>query len=98
MIMGLLTPGFRIGPYEIVSFLDVGSMGQVYRVKDTRVEDRVVAIKILPPEAARNPERLAQFVKEQRAIGNEHRPHRALSLVPPAPRRASVACSEVSFS
>jgi serine/threonine protein kinase len=41
-------PGLRLGPYEILSAIGAGGMGEVYRAKDTRL-DRIVAIKVLPP-------------------------------------------------
>ena len=45
-----LSPGARLGPYEIVGPLGAGGMGEVYKAKDTRL-DRFVAIKVLPSEA-----------------------------------------------
>ena len=57
--MGLL-PGTRLGPYEIVSPLGAGGMGEVYRARDTRL-DRTVAIKILPPNLSANPEWRERF-------------------------------------
>src|SRR5436190_1777043 len=50
-----LAPGLRLGPYEVVSPLGAGGMGEVYRGRDTRL-DRSVAIKILPAELASNAE------------------------------------------
>jgi len=47
----LLTPGARLGPYEIVTPLGAGGMGEVYRARDTRL-DRTIAIKILPSDVA----------------------------------------------
>ena len=55
-----LTPGTRIGPYEIDSALGAGGMGEVYRARDTRL-DRHVAIKILPEAFAADAERIARF-------------------------------------
>ena len=53
--MGLET-GTKLGPYEILSPLGAGGMGEVYRARDTRL-DRDVAIKILPADVASSPER-----------------------------------------
>lgn len=50
-----LTTGTRLGPYEILSRVAAGGMGEVFRARDTRL-DRIVAIKILPPEFAGNAE------------------------------------------
>ena len=58
-----LGPGTRLGPYEIVSAIGAGGMGEVYRVKDTRLK-RDVALKILPESFASDPDLLAQFRRE----------------------------------
>ena len=55
-----LTPGMRLGPYEIVAAIGAGGMGEVYRARDTRLE-RIVAIKILPAAFSADPERLHRF-------------------------------------
>jgi Tol biopolymer transport system component len=63
----MLQPGSRLGPYEVVSPLGAGGMGEVYKAKDTRL-DRMVAIKVLPAAVARDPERLARFEREAKAV------------------------------
>ena len=50
-----LAPGARLGPYEIISALGAGGMGEVYRARDTRL-DHIVAIKILPDTLASDPQ------------------------------------------
>jgi serine/threonine protein kinase/Tfp pilus assembly protein PilF len=62
-----LEPGTRLGPYEIVGALGSGGMGEVYRARDSRL-GREVAVKILPEEAAADPEHLNRFEREARAI------------------------------
>ena len=62
-----LAPGTRLGPYEIVSSIGAGGMGEVYRARDTRL-GREVAVKVLPAQLARDPERLARFEREARAV------------------------------
>jgi eukaryotic-like serine/threonine-protein kinase len=61
-----LAAGTRLGPYEIVAAIGAGGMGEVYRARDTRL-DRDVAIKVLPPDVAGDPERLDRFENEARA-------------------------------
>ena len=62
-----LSPGSRLGPYEIVSSLGAGGMGEVFRARDGRL-GRDVAIKVLPKELASDPDRLARFEREARAV------------------------------
>ena len=62
-----LTAGTRLGRYEILAPLGAGGMGEVYRARDTRL-DREVAIKILPESVAHDPERLARFDREAKAV------------------------------
>ena len=66
--MGIET-GSRLGPYEIIGPLGAGGMGEVYRAKDTRL-GRDVAIKALPDEFSRDPERLARFEREARLLAS----------------------------
>ena len=61
----MLIAGTRLGPYEILAPLGAGGMGEVYRAKDPRL-GRQVAIKILSPELASDPERLHRFEQEAR--------------------------------
>ena len=69
-----LSPSTRLGPYEIVSPLGAGGMGEVYRAKDTRL-DRTVAIKILPEHLSSNPQVRERFEREARAISSLNHPH-----------------------
>jgi serine/threonine protein kinase len=62
-----LSPGSRLGPYEILSPLGAGGMGEVYRARDSRL-DRDVAIKILPERLAGDPQALARFEREAKAV------------------------------
>src|SRR3954468_24663973 len=62
-----LTPGSRVGPYEIVALIGKGGMGEVYRGRDSQLQ-RDVAIKVLPALFARDPERLARFEREARTL------------------------------
>jgi len=59
--------GTRLGPYEVVTLLGVGGMGEVYRARDARL-GRNVAIKVLPAEFASDPERLRRFEQEAKAV------------------------------
>ena len=64
-----LTAGARLGPYEILSALDAGGMGEVYRARDLRL-DRDVAIKVLPSEFALDADRLARFKREAQVLAS----------------------------
>ena len=68
-----LSPGTRLGPYEIAAPLGAGGMGEVYRAKDTRL-GREVAIKVLPAEVAGDAERLARFRREAHVLASLNHP------------------------
>ena len=69
-----LTPGTRLGPYEIVSLLGAGGMGEVYRARDSRL-GRDVAIKALPASLAHDADRLARFEREARLLASLNHPN-----------------------
>ena len=69
----LTTPGTRIGPYEIVSLLGRGGMGEVYRARDSRLQ-RDVALKLLPSAVAADPDRLARFTREAQLLATLNHP------------------------
>ena len=69
-----LTSGTKLGPYEIVSPLGAGGMGEVYRAKDTRL-DRTVAIKVLPSHLSSNPELKQRMEREAKAISALQHPN-----------------------
>jgi Tol biopolymer transport system component len=69
-----LTPGTRLGVYEVTAPIGEGGMGQVYRATDTTL-GRQVAIKILPDAFASDPERLARFEREAKTLASLNHPH-----------------------
>jgi serine/threonine protein kinase len=69
-----LATGTKLGPYELVSLLGAGGMGEVYRAQDTRL-DRTVAIKVLPPHLSDNTEFRQRFEREARAVSSLTHPH-----------------------
>ncbi len=69
-----LTPGTKLGPYEIQSPLGAGGMGEVYRARDTRL-DRTVAIKVLASHLSSSPELKQRMEREGRAISSLNHPH-----------------------
>ena len=69
-----LTPGSRIGPYEILATLGAGGMGQVYRAKDTRL-GRIVAVKAMHESFAQDPERVARFQREAQLLASLNHPN-----------------------
>ncbi len=69
-----LKSGSRLGPYEIISLIGTGGMGEVYKAKDTRL-DRTIAIKVLPSHLSDNAERRERFEREARAVSSLNHPH-----------------------
>jgi serine/threonine protein kinase len=69
-----LTPGTRLGPFEIVAPLGAGGMGEVYKANDTRL-DRIVAIKVLPSHVAAHPEVKQRFEREAKTLAALSHPH-----------------------
>jgi Tol biopolymer transport system component len=69
-----LTSGTKLGPYEIVSLLGAGGMGEVYRARDTRL-GRDIAIKVLPEGLANDADRLRRFEQEARTIAALNHPN-----------------------
>ena len=69
-----LTPGTKLGPYEILAPLGAGGMGEVYRARDTKL-GREVAIKVLPEAFAQNEKRLARFEREARLLASLNHPN-----------------------
>jgi len=69
-----LSTGVRLGPYEIVSPLGAGGMGEVYRAKDSKLK-RDVAIKVLPESLAKDSDALARFEREAHAVAALNHPN-----------------------
>jgi serine/threonine-protein kinase len=69
-----LSPGTRLGPYEILSVVGSGGMGEVYRARDTRL-DRIVAVKVLPEAFLQDPGRRQRLEHEARAVSSLSHPH-----------------------
>jgi serine/threonine protein kinase len=68
-----LAAGTRLGSYEIIAPLGVGGMGEVYRARDTKL-NRDVAIKVLLPAVANDPDRLARFSREAQVLASLNHP------------------------
>jgi len=87
----MLTPGSKIGQYDVTSSLGAGGMGEVYRARDTKL-GRDVAVKVLPAAVAADPDRLARFEREARALAALNHPNIAAiyGLEDHAPLRALV--------
>src|SRR6478736_5421131 len=69
-----LSPATRLGPYEIVSLIGAGGMGEVYRARDTKL-GRDVAIKVLPEAFAHDAERMARFEREAQVVASLNHPN-----------------------
>jgi Protein kinase domain len=69
-----LSAGTRLGPYEVLSPLGAGGMGEVFKAKDMRL-DRFVAVKVLPEQLAKNDEALARFEREAKAVASLNHPN-----------------------
>jgi Tol biopolymer transport system component len=69
-----LSAGTRLGPYEILSAIGAGGMGEVYKATDTRL-NRTVAIKVLPSHFAANPEMKDRFAREAQTVAGLNHPH-----------------------
>jgi len=72
--MSSISPGSRLGPYEVVSLIGAGGMGEVWRARDTRLQ-REVALKILPELFAADADRLARFQREAQALAALNHPN-----------------------
>src|SRR5712691_4533622 len=69
-----LSPGSRLGPYEILAAIGAGGMGEVYRARDTKL-NRDVALKVLPPAFAADPGRLLRFEREAQVLASLNHPN-----------------------
>src|SRR5438445_1978301 len=69
-----LAPGARLGPYEILSAIGAGGMGEVYRARDTKL-NRDVAVKVLPDAFALDADRLARFKREAQVLASVNHPN-----------------------
>jgi eukaryotic-like serine/threonine-protein kinase len=69
-----LSPGTRVGPYEVVGLLGVGGMGEVVRARDIKL-NRDVALKVLPELVAHDPDRLARFQREAQVLAALNHPN-----------------------
>ena len=69
-----LSPGTRLGHYELVAAIGAGGMGEVFRARDTHL-NRDVAIKVLPASLAGDPERLARFKREAQVLASLNHPN-----------------------
>ena len=70
----MLSAGTRLGPYEVLSALGAGGMGEVYRARDTKL-GREVALKVLPESFTKDPDRVARFRREAQVLALLSHPH-----------------------
>src|SRR5436853_837442 len=69
-----LNQGTHLGPYQILSAIGAGGMGEVYRARDTKL-GRDVALKVIPDTFALDPDRLARFAREAQVLASLNHPH-----------------------
>src|SRR5262249_27430213 len=69
-----LQPSTRLGPYEIISAIGAGGMGEIWKARDTRL-GRSVALKVLPPELTNDQNRRQRFEAEARVVGQLNHPN-----------------------
>jgi serine/threonine protein kinase len=69
-----MTPGTKLGPYEIQTLIGKGGMGEVYRARDTKLK-REVALKVLPEVFARDPGRMIRFQREAEVLASLNHPN-----------------------
>jgi serine/threonine protein kinase len=69
-----LSPGTRVGPYEVTALIGAGGMGEVCRARDTKLH-RDVALKVLPGPVATDPERLSRFQREAQLLAALNHPN-----------------------
>jgi serine/threonine protein kinase len=84
-----LTPGTRLGAYEVLSLLGQGGMGEVYRARDRKL-DRDVAIKVIPEALASDPERILRLEREAKTLAALNHPNIAHIRTASKSRMASV--------
>jgi serine/threonine protein kinase len=94
-----LTAGTRLGPYEVVSAIGAGGMGEVYRARDTRI-DRTVAIKVLAATPTRDLEAAGRFEREARALATLSHPRNRFlfNMLPEGDRAATTTTLHVMLN
>src|SRR5215471_8538566 len=69
-----MTPGTKVGSYEVLALIGAGGMGEVYRARDTKLK-RDVALKVLPEPFAADPGRMARFQREAEVLASLNHPN-----------------------